>query len=343
MAAGFVQGLNREKSPIRIRLVLTEGSEESAKKLDEGQADLAILRPDIALPAQGDTALITRRSFPFIITTKETAIGRIADLRGKRIGVARNPAGNLDAASEGAGTVRGRRPRRSRSSASRQDEIVPYARGKRIDAFFSIKAVGARTNNDGVNRLRSAFGEDPMLIPIREADAIKARHRSIETGEIVRGALGGDPPRPSENLSTISVTSRLMASQSLDDDRRRTAGQGGAGAAPDAGGGTAGDPGAGDAGDRQGRAALGAFGRGRLHRRRAGDLLRALWRLVLSRRDGTLPARDGRRDGCSAAPAPHGAGSPWRGSTTCWLCCRRSGPAPTRSSWRGSSTRPTRS
>lgn len=216
MAAGFVQGLNREKSSLRIRLVLTEGSEESAKKLDDGQADLAIVRPDIALPAQGDTALITRRSFPFIITAKETGIGRIADLRGKRVGVSRNPAGNLELLRRVLAQYEVG-PDEVEIVGLSQDDIVPFAREKRIDAFFSIGAVGARTNNDGVNRLRSAWGEDPMLIPIREAEAIKARYRSIETGEIVRGALGGDPPRPSENLPTISVTSRLMASQNLDD------------------------------------------------------------------------------------------------------------------------------
>ena len=196
MAAGFVQGLNREKSSIRIRLMLTEGSEESAKRVDSGQADLAIVRADIALPSQADTALITRRSFPFIITTKETAIGRIADLRGRRIGVARNPPGNI---------VLLQRVLAQYEVKSHEveivglgpEELVPAAREKRIDAFFSINAVGSLTNNDGLNRLRSAWGEDPVLIPIREAEAIKARYRSIETGEIVRGALGGDPPRPS--------------------------------------------------------------------------------------------------------------------------------------------------
>ncbi|POR46223.1 TAXI family TRAP transporter solute-binding subunit [Bosea psychrotolerans] len=217
MAAGFVQGLNREKSSLRIRLVLTEGSEESAKKLDDGLADLAIVRPDIALPAQGDTALITRRSFPFIITTKASGIGRIADLRGRRIGVARNPAGNIVLLQRVLAQYEVR-PSEVEIVGLTPDEIVPFVREGRIDAFFSINAVGSLANNDGINRLRSAWGEDPMLIPIREAEAIKARYRSIETGEIVRGALGGDPPRPSENLPTISVTSRLMASQNLDDN-----------------------------------------------------------------------------------------------------------------------------
>jgi len=217
MAAGFVQGLNREKAPIRLRLILTEGSQESARKVDEGEADLAILRPDIALPAKADTALITRRSFPFLITAKDSAIGRIADLRGRRVGVVRNPAGNVALLKlvlaqyevhPDEVTIVGLMP----------DEIVPAAKERRIDAFFSINAVGARTSGDGAARLRSAWGEDPVLIPIREADALAARVRAIETGEIVRGALGGDPPRPSENLPTISITSRLFAAQDLDED-----------------------------------------------------------------------------------------------------------------------------
>jgi TRAP-type uncharacterized transport system substrate-binding protein len=142
MAAGFVQGLNREKSSLRIRLVLTEGSEESAKKLDDGLADLAIVRPDIALPAQGDTALITRRSFPFIITTKATGIGRIADLRGRRIGVARNPAGNMVLLQRVLAQyeVRPERGRDHRADARTRSFPSP---GKRIDAFFSINAVGS--------------------------------------------------------------------------------------------------------------------------------------------------------------------------------------------------------
>lgn len=217
MAAGFVQGLSREKSSVRIRLVLTEGSEESAKRIDTGKADLAIVRADIALPAQADTALITRRTFPFFITTKETAIGRIADIRGRRLGVVRNPAGNLALLKHVLAQYEVK-PEDVEIVELTQDEVVPAAKEKRIDVFFSISAVGARTNNEGLSRLRSAWGEDPVLIPIREADAISARYRSIETGEIVRGALGGDPPRPSESLPTISITSRLMAAQSLDDN-----------------------------------------------------------------------------------------------------------------------------
>lgn len=218
MAAALVQGLNREKAAIRLRLVLTEGSAESARRIDAGEVDLAILRPDIALPAKADTALITRRSFPFFIAAKEKGMERVSDLRGKRVGVARAPHGNLgllkivlaqyEVAAEEVEIVE-----------LTPDEIVPAARDGRMDVFFSVGAVSARSVSDAGMKLRTAFGNDPSIIPIREADAIAAREPAIETGEIVRGALGGDPPRPAESLPTISITSRLMAAQSLDDNR----------------------------------------------------------------------------------------------------------------------------
>jgi len=217
MAAAFVQGLNRDKASIRLRLVLTEGSADSARKIDAGEADLALLRPDIAIPSTADTVLVTRRTFPFFITTKETAIGRIADLRGRKIGVVRNPSGNV-ALLKRVLTQYEVRADEVEIVGLNQDDVVSAAKEKRIDVFFSINAVGSHTNNEGLRRLRSAWGEDPVLIPVREAAALAAHDRAVETGEIVRGALGGDPPRPAESLQTISITSRLFAAQSLDDN-----------------------------------------------------------------------------------------------------------------------------
>jgi TRAP-type uncharacterized transport system substrate-binding protein len=218
MAAAFVQGLNREKKSIRLRLVLTEGSAESARRIDDGEVELAIVRPDIALPAKADTALITRRSFPFFIGAKELAVERVSGLRGKSIGVARSPAGNLDLLKLVLAQYEVL-PEEVAIVPLAPDEILQAVREKRVDAVFVIDAIGARIAGDAASRLRMAFGGDPTIIPIREADALAARNRAIETGEIVRGALGGDPPRPAENLPTISITSRLMAAQSLDDNR----------------------------------------------------------------------------------------------------------------------------
>jgi TRAP-type uncharacterized transport system substrate-binding protein len=95
MAAAFGQALNREKSSIRVKIVLTEGLAQSAALIDDGKAELAIIRPDIKLPVKGETVVITRRFLPFMATNAAKGIERVADLRGKRIGVVSTPAGNI--------------------------------------------------------------------------------------------------------------------------------------------------------------------------------------------------------------------------------------------------------
>jgi TRAP-type uncharacterized transport system substrate-binding protein len=216
MAAAFVQGLAREKSSVRLKLVLTDGLAESARKLDQGAADLAIVRPDIGMPLNAQTVLITRRFFPFFATSRATGIERITDLRGRRIGLVNTPAGNLDLLRSVLAyydialdevTVVGLQP----------SDIPEAARSGRIEAMFNISALSSRALTPGVATTRTAWGAEPVFIPIREADALAARDRAIETGEIVRGAFGGDPPRPDEPLKTISITHRLVADVSVAD------------------------------------------------------------------------------------------------------------------------------
>lgn len=210
MAAALVQSLGREKGAIRIRLVLTEGLAESAAKLDQGAADLAIIRPDIDLPARGETVLITRRFLPFIATSRDSGIERVADLRGRSIGVVATPQGNVDLVRTILSfyEVPVDQVRIVPLAAS---EIIASVKERRVDAIFAVGALSARTLSQGVGVVRQAWGPEPVFIPIREAEALAARNRAIETGEIVRGAFGGDPPKPAEPLTTIAVTHRLVA------------------------------------------------------------------------------------------------------------------------------------
>lgn len=217
MVAAFAQGLAREQSDIRLKTTLTNGLAESARLIDEGKVDLAIVRPDILMPTRADTVLITRRFFPFFAAAPSAGIERIADLRGKRIGVVAPPEGNLDLLRivlaqyeivEAPGMLVSLTP------AGIPDAI----RERRVDAIFAVGAAGSRGIAAGMTTMRNTWGGDPVFIPIREADAIAARHRAIETGEIVRGAFGGDPPRPAEALPTIAVTHRLVARQTLSDN-----------------------------------------------------------------------------------------------------------------------------
>lgn len=219
MAAAIVHSLNRERSGLRLRLVLTEGFADSARRLDRGEVELAILRPDIAMPPRAGTVLITRRFLPFFVTAKRTNVERIADLRGRRIGVIANSPGNTGNVAL-LKLVLG-----YYEIAAETVEIVPLEVAQvqpaveqgRIDVMFAVGALAAGAASPGIAVVRAAWGDEAVFIPIREAEALAQRVPAIETGEIVRGAFGGDPPKPAESLTTISVTHRLVADQRLDE------------------------------------------------------------------------------------------------------------------------------
>ncbi len=217
LAAAFVQGLDREKSRIRLKLVLTAGTAESAQAIEAEKVDLAIIRPDIALPPKADTVIIMRRLFPFFVTGRDRGVERIADMRGKRIGVVSPPSGNIDLLRLIL-THYEVNPEQVQIIPLTPAEIVAAVQQQRVDVIFSVGAATARTQTQGAMFLRQSWGTDPVFIPVREADALASRYRGIETGEIVRGAFGGDPPRPAEALPTIAITSRLVARQDLDED-----------------------------------------------------------------------------------------------------------------------------
>lgn len=216
MVAAFTQGLAREQSNLRLRTVVTSGVVESARLVDDGKVDLAIIRPDIAMPTKADTILITRRFFPFFVAGADAGIERIADMRERKIGVVSPPEGNIKLLE----TILAHyeiSPRPGMIVPLMATEIPGAVADGRIDTIFAVGAAGSRGGAAGMATLRNAFGTRPVFIPIREADAIAARYRTIETGEILRGSFGGDPPRPAEGLPTISVTHRLVASQALSD------------------------------------------------------------------------------------------------------------------------------
>ena len=214
MAAAFVQSLNREKSAIRLKLVITDSLKASAAQIDGGEAELAIIRPDIALPTKGETVLITRRFLPFVIAARNAGIGRIADLRGRKVGVNNVPDGNMELLKTVLAFYEVPLTDVTIIGLSPADVPAAVERGD-IDAVFAVGALSARSVSQGVANLRGAMGNDPVFIPIREAEALAARYRAIETGEIVRGAFGGDPPQPAEPLTTIAVTHRLVANADL--------------------------------------------------------------------------------------------------------------------------------
>lgn len=218
LMAAAAQYLNRERASVRFRLVLTEGLAGSAEALDEDKADLAVVRTDVAMPLKGQTAAILHRDAAVLIAPERARIAKIADLRGRTVGIVRKLPANArlletvlahyDIPRDSVATVVLPSPA----------EVEEALRAGRIDAVLAIGTLSGHSVAETVTAVVQAGGGPPVFIPITEAEAIAQRSPLFESFEIVRGAFGGTPPRPAESVATLGVGHRLVAQAKLDDN-----------------------------------------------------------------------------------------------------------------------------
>jgi TRAP-type uncharacterized transport system substrate-binding protein len=206
---------------IRLKVVPVDDVAESSRALDDGRADLAIVRTDVAMPPSGQTVLIMRHNAVILVAPAEGGLHEIADLPGHRIGVLQSSAeagagdqalwtlllGQYDIAPNSVQTV-------PLSLAELPDAIER----KEIDAVFAVGVQGDGHLADAIAAVAQAGQGAPEFIPIGEAEAIAQRSPSLNSIQIVRGVFGGASPRPAANFESLAVSTRLVARKSLSVD-----------------------------------------------------------------------------------------------------------------------------
>jgi TRAP transporter TAXI family solute receptor len=210
----LVDTLAKERSSVRLVPLWTNNATESAAALTAGKADLAVIRSDIVV-GRGATSLVSLRKFnPVLFTKKSAKITKLSDLRGKNIGIG------------GQGDINQLLFRQILSQRGLQEQdytLVPLKRGEqadyatqgKIDAFFSVSAGRTRSNDAFNDNLRKSWGEKLVVVTFDDAAALALRIRGVETGEIVKGFFGGDPPKPEEDTDSIILSNRLVASEKV--------------------------------------------------------------------------------------------------------------------------------
>jgi TRAP transporter TAXI family solute receptor len=210
----LIDTLAKERSGVRLVPLWTNGATESAAALTSGKADLAVIRSDVVV-GRGASSLVSLRKFnPVLFTKKGMKITTLSDLRGKRIGIG------------GQGELNQLLFRQILSQRGLQEQdytLVPLKRGEqsdyanqgKIDAFFSVSAGRTRSNETFNDNIRKSWGEKLVVVTFDDAAALALRIRGVETGEIVKGFFGGDPPKPEEDTDTIILSNRLVASEKV--------------------------------------------------------------------------------------------------------------------------------
>jgi TRAP transporter TAXI family solute receptor len=215
VVSAAIQTMQREREPFRLRLMLTEGTAETAAALDEGRADLAIVRTDIGYPRSGATVAIMQTDHLILIAPAGGPTS-VTELAGKSIGLLRDHGGNrqmLEIVLRQSGVE----PAEVTPVAIRQAEIRTALDQKRIAAVMIVAPITSRVVADAVNVVAEAGDGDVAFIPVPEANAIEQRHPLIEAETILRGSFGGMSPRPEKDTPTLTVSHHLLAAKSLAD------------------------------------------------------------------------------------------------------------------------------
>jgi TRAP transporter TAXI family solute receptor len=207
----------KERESIRFRVDPVNDAAAGAAALEAGEADLAVVRSDIAMPPSGQTLVILHRNAVVLMVPAGSPITRITDLRGHKIGIVKGPSsgpGNLHLLE----TILAQYdigPDMIEPVNLRGFEVFTAVEQKRVDAVLAVGVTGEARLNDVVASVAQAGKGAPVFLPVQESRAIAQRTPSVEPLDVVRGAFGGDPPKPAANFETLAVTVRLVARSTL--------------------------------------------------------------------------------------------------------------------------------
>jgi TRAP transporter TAXI family solute receptor len=219
------QGGGRERSSIKLRVVPTEGSVQSAVSMDAGSADLAVIRGDQTLPKDAQAVALMRKNLVAIWAPAAPAksakgaaaprIKSIEDLAGQRIGVIGRGQSNVNllrtilqqyGVADDKVTIIQLPP----------SAVLEAVKNARVDAYMAVGPANSQITADAV-AAASRDGETPNFLPIELADSIASRFAAYDAAEIAPGAFGSAPARPQDTIKTISFDHYIVAKKSISD------------------------------------------------------------------------------------------------------------------------------
>jgi TRAP-type uncharacterized transport system substrate-binding protein len=239
--------LARDQSNIRLQTsVVSGGPTEAAKALEDGRADLAVIRRDSGTPKNGQAIAILRKNVVVFVVpsaakaakgakpapAKGKPIEKIEQMPGRRLGVVGRSPRNIDLLKvvlRQYNIDADKIVMLSSSDIAKPNEagkigvvqfdpnnVASAIRDNNADVFMSVGPVGSPITA-AVIAAATRGKEPPKFLAIDAAEAIAAREPVYEAEEIKAGAFGGSPPQPDEDIATIEVTHYIVARKSLSD------------------------------------------------------------------------------------------------------------------------------
>ncbi len=226
LVQALAQTFARDRSPVRLSPITTEGTTEAIALFAASKVDLAVARGDLNLPANAEAVAIVRKNvvvlwapsgLPPKGSKKPPApkIKAIDDLAGHRIGVIGRTQANVTFLRVIL-TESGVNPDKVAVTQFATNQISELARDPTLDAFMTVGPLDSKVTTDAIAATAAARGE-PKFLPIEVSEAIANKHPLYESEEIAGSTFSASPARPEDKVETVSVNHLIIAPKSLSD------------------------------------------------------------------------------------------------------------------------------
>jgi TRAP-type uncharacterized transport system substrate-binding protein len=222
----YADALAKRHKEIRLKVLALDDVRDSAAALQEGRADLAVVRPDVDLPDNGLTLAILRDQAMIIASPEGSGLTRFPQLERKRLAILAHRDADqalIKAMVEHYGlTLLDKEPdgpvppRHVALVEMTEAELAGAFTRKRIDAVVSVIAPTSPTAQRIVGIVQGVSRSGKVaFVDVENADAIIARLPRLQAVTMPAETFGGSPKVPAEDVHTVGASYRLMARTTL--------------------------------------------------------------------------------------------------------------------------------
>ena len=215
LLTAYAEALRQQRLDLRVRILRFATLQKSAEALQNKQAELAVVRPDVLLPVDGLTVTVLREEAALFIAPAGANLADVGDLAQRKLGVIVQHEADA-AAVTAILTYYDLAPPRVTLVPLTLAEASAALAAKRVEAVALFATPGSSQVSALVKALNKVAESKMKVLAVAEAAAIAEELPRFSEVGIPAGGLGGARKQPPEEVKTVGVSYRLMARADFD-------------------------------------------------------------------------------------------------------------------------------
>jgi TRAP-type uncharacterized transport system substrate-binding protein len=198
----------KESTWLSIRRVPVSDPAAASAAIEKGEADIALVRSDVALPRNGRSIAVFQTLYAFLIVPPRSQIEDFKGLKDRTVAIVTGDAADeklFDLILDHYGVPRAT----VRRQEMKAEDVGPAMQNRKISAAFVIGPIGG-VSTQIFQSVQKATKGSPKVLGVEDAEAIHRLATGVDATEVSKGVFGGSPGRPEEDLTTIGVTVRMV-------------------------------------------------------------------------------------------------------------------------------------